>query len=83
MGTSALADYLHVHGLKPAFHSFDGARLTARGRGRAVLAAADALGADLLVMGAFGENKVTALMGLGRATRKIVSDTKIPVLVQR
>ncbi len=77
-----LADYLSVHGVKAELRSFEGAGLTARGRGRAILAATAECGADLLVMGAYGENRLTALIGLGRATRKVVSATKIPTLLQ-
>jgi len=77
-----LAEYLAGHGIATGARRFDGAALTARGRGRAILAAADACGADLLVMGAYGENRLAALIGLGRATRKIVSATKIPALLQ-
>ena len=62
--------------------SFKSENLTARGRGRAVLAAATDLGSDVLVMGAFGESQISALLGLGRATEKIVTACKIPVLVQ-
>lgn len=79
---TALADYLRVHGVSTVLRSFEGAGLTARGRGRAILAATGACGADLLVMGAYGENRLTALIGLGRATRKVVSATSIPTLLQ-
>lgn len=79
---AALAAYLEVHGVTTGFGTFDGGGLTARGRGRAILAAAAEAGADLLVMGAYGENRLTALIGLGRATRKIVSATTIPALLQ-
>jgi nucleotide-binding universal stress UspA family protein len=79
---AALAAYLEAHGVKTGFGTFDGGTLTARGRGRAILAAAAKTGADLLVMGAYGENRLTALIGLGRATRKVVSATTIPALLQ-
>lgn len=79
---SALAGYLADHGVTTKFSSYDGAGLTARGRGRAILAAAAEVGADLLVMGAYGEKRLTALIGLGRATRKVVSATTIPALLQ-
>lgn len=79
---TALAAYLEAHGIKTSLATFDAGGLTARGRGRAILAAADEAGADLLVMGAYGENRLTALIGLGRATRKVVSATTIPALLQ-
>ena len=79
---SALAGYLADHGVTTKFSSYDGAGLTARGRGRAILAAAAEVGADLLVMGAYGEKRLTALIGLGRATRKVVRATTLPALLQ-
>jgi nucleotide-binding universal stress UspA family protein len=79
---SVLSAYLETHGIKTDLGTFDGGGLTARGRGRAILAAAAKAGADLLVMGAYGENRLTALIGLGRATRKVVSATTIPALIQ-
>lgn len=79
---SALAGYLAAHDVTPEFSRYDGSGLTARGRGRAILAVASEVGADLLVMGAYGEKRLTALIGLGRATRKVVSATKIPALLQ-
>ena len=39
-----------------------------------MLAAAKELPADLLVMGAYGENALSAIFGLGRATRKVVCE---------
>ena len=76
-----LQAYLDCHGIAASARTFDGAKLTARGRGRAIIAAASA-SADLLVMGAYGENRLSALLGLGRTTQKIVSATPIPALIQ-
>ncbi len=78
-----LTGYLEIYGIKPASSTFAGRGLSARARGRAILAAVASVEADLLVMGAYGENRLSALMGLGRATQKIVSATTIPALVQR
>lgn len=80
--SSALVDYLDAQGVTTELRSYDGAGQTARGRGRAILAAVGEAGADLLVMGAFDEKRLTALIGLGRATRKVVSATTIPALLQ-
>lgn len=74
--------YLKDHGVKTEVMAFEGAGLTARGRGRAILDAVSTCAADLMVMGAYGENRLTALIGLGRATKKIVSATKVPTLLQ-
>jgi nucleotide-binding universal stress UspA family protein len=73
--------YLDAHGVAAGHRPFDGSGLTARGRGRAILAAV-AGAADLLVMGAYGENNFPSLLGLGRATQKVLSASAIPVLVQ-
>lgn len=79
---TAIAAYLEAHGVKTGLGTFDGSGLTARGRGRAILAAAAEAGGDLLVMGAYGERRLTALIALGRATSKVVSATTIPALLQ-
>jgi nucleotide-binding universal stress UspA family protein len=74
--------YLASHEVVAEAKNYRSENLTARGRGRAVLAAAEEAGSDVLVMGAFGESQISALLGLGRATEKIVTACKIPVLVQ-
>ena len=53
-----------------------------RARGRSLLEVAKEADADLLVMGAYGEGKITAMLGLGRATEKVVMSCKVPLLVQ-
>jgi len=40
------------------------------GKGRAVLEAVTEAGSDFMVMGAFGESRIEALLGLGRAPRR-------------
>ncbi|MDA1099647.1 MAG: universal stress protein [Proteobacteria bacterium] len=77
-----LLEYLAAYDLSPSVQGYDSERLTARARGRALIAAASQAGADLLVMGAFGESQAGALAGLGRATRKVVTAALIPVLLQ-
>jgi nucleotide-binding universal stress UspA family protein len=52
------------------------------GTGTPVMITARNAGADLLVMSAFGESKITAMLGLGRATEKVVMSCKVPLLVQ-
>ncbi|MFO0991778.1 MAG: hypothetical protein U1E67_07600 [Hyphomicrobiales bacterium] len=74
--------YLACHEVVAEAKTYRSENLTARGRGKAVLAAATEAGSDFLVMGAFGESQISALLGLGRATEKIVTACKIPVLVQ-
>lgn len=77
-----LVAYLDAHGIASELGTYSSAGQTARGRGRAILAAVAGAGADILVMGAYGEKRLTALIGLGRATRKIASATTVPALLQ-
>jgi nucleotide-binding universal stress UspA family protein len=77
-----LLEYLAAYDLAPSVQGYDSDRLTARARGRALIAAANQADADLLVMGAFGEGQAGAIAGLGRATRKIVTAAPMPVLLQ-
>src|SRR6185369_8350505 len=62
------------------FNSGAPALITPPGRGRAVLEAVTEAGSDFMVMGAFGESRIEALLGLGRATEKVVTASKIPLL---
>lgn len=48
----------------------------------AIIAAAQTLGCDLIVMASHGRQGVTALL-LGSVTQKVLTHTKIPVLVVR
>ena len=64
-------DYLAVQGVWANALSFDGASLTARGWGRAIM-----------VMGAFGEQSTDALFGLGRNTRKLVTAAPVALLLR-
>lgn len=78
-----MVDYLADYGVEAEARGFSGEKLTARGRGRAMLAAAAELPADLLVMGAYGENRFGVIFGLGRATQKVVTASPIPLFIQR
>jgi hypothetical protein len=75
-------DYLNLHGIKCKGDYFDGSGLTARGRGRAIIKAASSMDADLMIMGAFGHNGIERIFDLGRTTRKLVTATPIPLLMQ-
>ncbi|MEQ9334474.1 universal stress protein [Thalassobaculum sp.] len=77
----ALKMYLQSYGVAITVEAFTADQMTARGRARALLKTAEGLSADLLVMGAYGENAIGALFGLGRATRKIVTAARMPVLL--
>ena len=75
-------EYLAVEGVRATHVPFEGASLTARGRGRAIIDAAREVAADLMVMGGFGEYQIDALFGLGRTTRKLVTAAPVPLLLQ-
>jgi nucleotide-binding universal stress UspA family protein len=76
-----LKRYLADHGIEPiTFKTYGHGHLTGRGWGRALLAATSEVGADLLVMGAYGSS-IGNLLGFGRATEKIVSSAPVPVLL--
>lgn len=75
--------YLESHGVRSECREFSGARQTARGRGRVIVEALEDLGADFLVMGGYGENRLQSILGLGRTTQKIVSGSPVPVFLQR
>lgn len=77
---SRLDYFLDVNGIRPAdWRNYGNESLTARGRARALLAEAADEGCDLLVMGAYGE-PAESFFRFGRATEKIASAAKIPVL---
>ena len=82
LDSTALDSYLASHGITAESRAYEGTALTARGRGRAILEAADAIDAELLIMGAYGQNRLQAFIGLGRATQKVIADSPIPVLLQ-
>ncbi|MDF2765725.1 MAG: Universal stress protein family protein [Rhodospirillales bacterium] len=76
-----LKRYLAVHGVGSVlFRTYGQGHLSGRGWGRALLAEAKAVGADLLVMGAYG-SAMGNLLGFGRATEKIVTSAPLPVLL--
>ena len=76
-----LKRYLTTRGIEPvAFRAYGQGSLTGRGWGRALLAETTEIGADLLVMGAYGSS-IGNLLGFGRATEKIVSSAPVPVLL--
>ena len=77
-----LVEYLASYDLKPEVQTYRSDRLTARARGRALIAAANQSGTDYLITGAFGESQAGAIGGLGRATRKIVTAAPMTVLLQ-
>jgi nucleotide-binding universal stress UspA family protein len=82
LNPALLVEYLASHGIAAEVAHYNSERLTARARGRALLAAAEDQGADLLVAGAYGEAADGSVAGLGRATRKLVTAAWVPLLLQ-
>jgi len=81
--TSFVVAYLARHGVTATSAEFDAGTGSARARGRALLGQVDALGADLLVMGAYGEQGLLRFLGLGGATGKGLESCNGPVLLAR
>lgn len=71
-----IATYLARHGIKVEVRSESGAG----DAGEALLAMADKVGADLLVMGAYGHPRYREIM-LGGATRTVLASATLPVLM--
>ena len=68
---------LRQQGLLPAVHAFE---LSGRDIGDAILAEAQAAGADLLVMGAFTHLRTLEAL-FGGATREVMDGARIPILL--
>jgi nucleotide-binding universal stress UspA family protein len=81
--TEPVLRYLERHGVKAAPAAFDAGSGSARARGRALLHHIDSVGANLMVMGAYGEGGVLSFLGLGGATGKIITACKVPVFMAR
>lgn len=71
-----IATYLARHGITVEVRSESGAG----DAGEALLGMADAVGADLLVMGAYGHPRYREIM-LGGATRTVLASTTVPLLM--
>jgi nucleotide-binding universal stress UspA family protein len=76
-----LAHYLGHYGIKARVDGFDPGSGSARARGRAVLRRANDMGADLLVMGAYGQGRMMQFLGLGGATAKVITANTMPLLL--
>jgi nucleotide-binding universal stress UspA family protein len=81
--TELVMRYLDRNGVKAQAATFDAGSGSARARGRALLQHVDSVGADLLVMGAYGNAGMLRFLGLGGATGKVITACKVPVLLAR
>uniref|UniRef100_Q11G37 UspA n=1 Tax=Chelativorans sp. (strain BNC1) TaxID=266779 RepID=Q11G37_CHESB len=76
-GAKLLADYLAKRGYRSSVHSVHAA---GRPIGETLQAEAQKLGADLLVMGAYGHSRLRQFV-LGGATSGVLEDLRMPVLL--
>ncbi len=76
---AALAGYLALHGIATEAARFD---QEGEAPGPAMLAAAHALGADMLIMGAYSSSRLRQLI-LGGTTRHMLEHADLPVLMCR
>jgi nucleotide-binding universal stress UspA family protein len=74
----ALAAYLDLHGIKAKVHGFELHHHQSIGHG--LLEHAQQMDADLLAMGAYGHSRLREMI-LGGATRDVLAQAKIPVLM--
>jgi len=81
VGASYLARNLGRHGLSVSIDAIDPGIASGRKRGRALLDYTHGKGADLLVMGAYGRGQVVSFLGLGGATGKVISSSRVPLLM--
>ena len=73
---ASLAVYLERHGIRAAVENFS----VTGSIGKAILDRAGRLGADMIVMGAYGHSRLREMM-LGGATREVLSAATLPVLM--
>ena len=76
--TASLLDYLMAHGIAATHRHV--LPVKGVGPGEQVLAEARELGADLLVMGAYGHRPWRELL-FGGATRQVISTSLLPILL--
>jgi nucleotide-binding universal stress UspA family protein len=75
-----LGNFLARHRVHPGIMVRDCAASYGGDAGRGLLAVADELGADLLVMGCYGHSRLRELC-LGGASRTVLAETRIPTLL--
>ncbi|MDC8011672.1 universal stress protein [Tahibacter soli] len=70
--------YLKRHGVRPTYHPH---KIGDRTPGESLLQAAQAAGADLMVMGAYGHSRFSEWV-LGGATRHVLEEARLPVYLR-
>ncbi|MBV8393762.1 MAG: universal stress protein [Alphaproteobacteria bacterium] len=81
VGAPYLLRNLGRFGIEARADAIDPGAVSGRTRGRALLAYTHDIGADLLVMGAYGAGQVLGFLGLGGATGKVISSSRVPLLL--
>jgi nucleotide-binding universal stress UspA family protein len=76
-----LIRYLAAHGIEAHSVGLDLGQVSARARGRGLLTYLHNSDADLLVTGAYGDGALAKFLGLGGATSKIITASKVPVFI--
>lgn len=69
------------HGVEATVSTMAHEDTSGRARGRALIEHATALGADRLVMGAYGHGGFTNFLGLGGATAQVIATCPVPLLL--
>jgi nucleotide-binding universal stress UspA family protein len=81
VGASYLARNLARQGINATVDAIDPGAVSGRARGRALLSYTHGKNADLLVMGAYGRGQMLSFLGLGGATGKVISSSRVPLLM--
>jgi nucleotide-binding universal stress UspA family protein len=81
VGASYLARNLSRQGITTSVDAINPGAVSGRARGRALLAYTHGLNPDLLVMGAYGRGQMLSFLGLGGATGKVISSSRVPLLM--
>lgn len=82
-GVDRLIRNLSRHGLEPRVEALHPGAISGRSRGRALLDFVHGSGTDLLVMGAYGNGRLMRFLGMGGATGKVISSSRVPLLMAR
>lgn len=82
-GVDRLVRNLARHGVEPQVEALHPGAISGRSRGRALLDFVHGNGTDLMVMGAYGNGRLLRFLGMGGATGKVISSSRIPLLMAR
>jgi len=83
VGADRLIRNLARHGLEARVEALHPGAISGRSRGRALLDFVHGNGTDLLIMGAYGNGRLLRFLGMGGATGKVISSSRVPLLMAR